>query len=218
MVAIILCLQRSTVDTPIAFVYNPLSNGEGCTFTQILESAGYEVTEYTNTGATVSKLKQIPKDVDIVVLRVHSSININQVWLFTGEAYSTDKHQIDQLVDNVHKARISQEDSYCFAVGSGFIEEHIPELDGADILVLGCDAAATDELATVFISKGASSYVSWSGPVTLEHTDRVFTTLLQLVLDGSSIEDAVETVSNMHGSDPNFHSTLVCFKQMKKAQ
>ena len=81
---------------------------------------------------------------------MHSSINHGKVWVFTGETYSEGKHALDQLVDKFHVARTHRGGELLFALGSSFFDEHLPELDGAIILVMGCDTAASDELAQVF--------------------------------------------------------------------
>lgn len=199
---------------PVADIYDPLSpENETSLFEGLIIEAGYDVTSYTNQDATVNSFKSIPSEASLIIMRVHSSINHGNVWVFTGEPYSNEKHSIDQLVDNVHRARTHPEGDYLFALGSGFFYDHVPELDGAQVLVLGCDAAASNDLADVFLERGASSYVSWDGPVSLEFTDEVFVKIVTLIVDGVGADSAVEIVITEYGRDPHFNSSLICIKQ-----
>jgi hypothetical protein len=199
---------------PVAIVFDPLSNeDEPDKITPLLTEAGYEVTSYRNMEATVDSFKTIPSETSLIVLRVHSSINHGKVWVFTGEPYSEKKHTIDQLVDKVHRARTHPESEYLFALGSTFFLDNLQEMDGAVVLVLGCDAAASEDLAGVFIEKGASVFISWDGPVSLEHTDMVFHEILEQIIAGVEPENAAEHAINKFGRDPHFKSGLVCIKQ-----
>ena len=98
-------------------------------------------------------------------------------------------------------------------MGSSFFERYLPEMDGVEVLVMGCDAAQSRELANVFLWKGASLYVSWDGPVSLEYTDLVFERILSHFTDGKTMEETVEMVSHELGEDPHFKSVLRCFKR-----
>ena len=98
-------------------------------------------------------------------------------------------------------------------MGSSFFERYLPEIDGVEVLVMGCDTAQSRELADVFLGKGASLYVSWDGPVSLEYTDLVFARILRYTADGKTMEEAVEAVSDELGADPHFKSMLRCLKQ-----
>ena len=199
---------------PVAIIYDPLSNEtELNPFAVLLSDAGYDVTCYVNSEASVNSFKTIPKEASLIILRVHSSINHGNVWVFTGEHYSNEKHSLDQLVDNVHRAKTNIEGDYYFAIGSGFFYDHIKELDEAQVLVLGCDAAASDDLAGVFLEKGASIFISWNGPVSLGHTDAVFIEIIKQIIAGIEAETAVKLALNQFGCDPYFNSSLICIKQ-----
>lgn len=199
---------------PVAIIYDPLSNeNELKPFEALLSDAGYDVTCYVNSYASVNSFKSIPKEASLIILRVHSSINQGNVGVFTGEHYSNEKHSLDQLVDNVLRAKTNQESDYYFALGSGFFYDYITELDGAQVLVLGCDATASDELAGVFLEKGASIFISWNGLVSLEHTDEVFIEIIKQIIAGVGAETAAKIALNQFGCDPYFKSSLICFKQ-----
>ena len=213
-IAVFIFSSVNNSSKPIAIVYDPLSSElEQTPFFEILTTAGYDVTTYTDDDATVNSFKSIPSEASLILLRVHSTINNGKVWVFTGEAYSNEKHSIDQLFNNVHKARTQPEGAYLFALGSGVFFDYIPELDGTEILVLGCDAAASDDMADVYLGKGASAFISWDGPVSLEHTDAIFGKILEQMTLGVSAETAAEIALDEIGCDPYFKSRLVCFKQ-----
>lgn len=78
---------------------------------------------------------------------------------------------------------------------------------------MGCDAAASNDLAEVFLEKGASSYTSWNGPVSLAHTDKVLHEIVSDFIDGMDIKTALKKAIEIHGVDPYFNSTLLCIKQ-----
>ncbi len=82
-------------------------------------------------------------------------------------------------MDTVRKAKTHPDGTYLFALNSGFFSDHVPELNSTHVLVLGCDAAASDDLANVFLEKGAFSFISWDGPVSLDHTDAVFVKIIE---------------------------------------
>ena len=46
-------------------------------------------------AVTVEHLRRIPKGYDLIILRVHSTVNEDMVWFFTGEEYSQDKYVLE---------------------------------------------------------------------------------------------------------------------------
>ena len=199
---------------PVAVIYDPLSGEHGSSpIGAILSNAGYDVTIYNDQDATVNSFKSLSEKTNLLVLRVHSSIHHGNIWVFTSEPYSNEKHSIDQLVDNVHKAKTHPDGTYLFALSSGFFSDYVPELNGTQVLVLGCDAAASDDLANVFLEKGASSFIGWDGPVSIDHTDAVFVKIIEQITLGASAETAAEIALGEYGCDPHFKSRLICIKQ-----
>ena len=178
----------------------------------VLDDPDYSVTHVIGGDVTVERLKMLD-ETDVLILRVHSSIKNDAVWVFTGERYDNNRYLVEQMTDEVHRARTSPEGEYLFAVGSSFFERYLSEMDGVEFLVMGCDAAQSRELADVFLGKGASLYVSWDGPVSLEYTDLVFSRILRYFLDGKTMEESVELVSGEMGADPHFQSLLRYYKQ-----
>ncbi len=179
---------------------------------KVLDGTGYSVTHVIGSDVTVDRMKRL-EGVDVLIMRVHSSVKDDAVWVFTGEMYDNNRYLVEQMTDEIHRARTSTEGNNLFAVGSSFFERYLPEIDGVQVLVMGCDSAQSRELADVFLGKGASLYVSWDGPVSLEYTDLVFTRILGHFTDRKTMDEAVEMVCHELGGDPHFKSVLRCFKQ-----
>jgi len=164
-------------------------------------------------AVTVEHLRRIPIGYDLIIFRVHSTVNDDMVWFFTGEEYSPDKFVLEQLVDEVHPARPSLGSKRLFAVGADFVNHFmVDRFQGSMILMMGCDGIRSTDLAEAFIDNGAELYVSWDGPVTLEHTDLAFSCLLRALMeDGMNPEKAVAYAMNTVGRDPDYNSSLSCF-------
>jgi len=161
-------------------------------------------------AVTVEHLRRIPAGYDLFILRVHSTVNEDMVWFFTGEEYSQDKYVLEQLADEVHPARPSLGSERLFAVGADFVNHFMKDrFRGSIILVMGCDGMKGTDLAQAFIDNGARVYVSWDGPVTLEHTDRAFRRLIvAMAEEGVEAEKAVNLVMKEVGRDPDYNSSI----------
>lgn len=130
---------------------------------EVLDETGYSVTHVIGNDVTVERLNGLD-DADVLILRVHSNIKDDAVWVFTGERYDNNRHLVEQMTIEVHRVRKSPKGECLFAVGSSFFERCLSGIDGVEGFVMGCDAAQSRELANVFLGKGASLYVSWVGP------------------------------------------------------
>lgn len=181
--------------------------------TELLTENGYKVTYYSGTEVTVQLLKNLPKNQDIYILRVHSTCINNRTWMFTGEQYQQESYQLMQLADLVHRARPSLTSAYYFAVSPELIKQYNPDsfTDGI-ILMMGCEGLATEDLAYAFCSEGASAYVSWDGNVCLEHTDQAYIALLDaLCTEKTSMSEAMNHVYSIVGADPVYRSMLIAY-------
>ena len=199
-------------------ILDPL-DGEGQGFTSsclgLFVSASYDVDVFRGENVSVSRIREISGDYRVVVLKVHSSVYHGRVWFFTGEVYSQGRYVLKQLVDEVHPARPTLGSEFLFAVGAEFVLHFLEDrFDGALIVVMGCDGLRYHDLAKAFLDAGASAYVSWDGPVSLEHTDEATLALLRaLVEDGVSLGDAVEHSMELVGPDPSYSSILCVFPE-----
>jgi len=178
----------------------------------LLEGRGYKVDSFMGEDVTVEWLRKMGS-YGVVVLRVHSTCNDGMVWLFTGERYSPDKYVLEQLADEVHKAKPSLEADYVFAVGSDFVRHFMKgRFRGTLVVLMGCDGLTGTDLAKAFVEEGASAYVSWDGPVSLEHTDEAFLCLLEaMTLQRLTLGEAVGYTNDLVGADPDYNSTIAFY-------
>jgi len=175
----------------------------------LLSARGYNVDSVTGSEATLEWLAEL-RHRDILVLRVHSTCNGGEVWFFTGEAYSPDRYVLEQVADEVHRARPSLGSKHVFAVGSGFVRRFMSgSLRGTLVLLMGCDGLRTQDLAAAFTECGASAYVSWDGPVTLAHTDLVFLRLVEALTERRmALGEAAAYAETAAGPEPEYNSTF----------
>ncbi len=180
---------------------------------QIFGQEGYIFDAVLGEDVTVERLRRLPAGYDLVILRVHSTVNGGMVWFFTGEQYSHDKYLLEQLADEVHPARPSVGSRHLFAVGADYVNHFMKDqFRGSTVLVMGCDSVASTDLAQAFIDNGAELYIGWDGPVSLEHTDQAFGCLLAAMVEGEmSAEAAAAYTVDTVGRDPDYNSTLSCF-------
>ena len=196
-------------------ILDPL-DGEDPGFTdsciELFESASFEVDVIRGANVSVSQIKKISGGYNIVVFRVHSSVYHGRVWFFTGEEYSQGRYVLEQLVDEVHPARPTLGSEFLFAVGAEFVLHFLKDrFDDVLIVVMGCDGLRSHDLAKAFLDAGASAYVSWDGPVSLEHTDEATLAMLRgLVAEGMYLGDAVRYSMELVGPDPSY-SSFLCF-------
>ena len=201
-----------TTNTKKALIIDPLSTGNTGLpeALKLLEDHGYKTTLIHGEDVTVDYLKNIKGRYQIVILRVHSTINNGMIWFFTGEPYKQDKYVLEQLADEVHRARPSTQERYLFAVGSDFVL-HFMETKFKDslIIVMGCDGIKTKDLAHAFTETGARCYISWDGPVSLSHTDKATLCLLDALLEQDmTIKEAIDYAQIQVGVDPTWGSKL----------
>jgi hypothetical protein len=112
-------------------------------------------------NVTIEHLRRFPKGYDLIVLRVHSTVNHEMVWFFTGEEYRHDKYVLEQLTDEVHSARPSLGSGRLFAIGADFVNHFMKDrFQDSTILVMGCDGIRSTDLAQAFIDNGAKLYIS----------------------------------------------------------
>jgi hypothetical protein len=196
-------------------ILDPL-DGEDIGFTksciELFESASFKVDVIKDHDVSVSQIKKISGEYRIVVFRVHSSVYHGRVWFFTGEEYSQGRYVLEQLVDEIHPARPTLGSEFLFAVGAEFVLHFLEgRFDETLIVVMGCDGLRSHDLAKAFLDAGASAYVSWDGPVSLEHTDKATLVMLKgLLTEEMCLRDAIVYSMELVGPDPSY-SSLLCF-------
>jgi hypothetical protein len=209
-----IALRRSDTRIKRAAIIDPLYTsdpGYHDEMASLLEGRGYKVDSFKGEEVTVEWLRKMGS-YRVVVLRVHSTCNDGMVWFFTGERYSPDKYVLEQLADEVHKAKPSLEAEYVFAVGSDFVRHFMDRFSGALVVLMGCDGLTGTDLAEAFMKEGASAYVSWDGPVSLKHTDEAFLCLLEaMTVQRLTLGEAVGYTNDLVGADPDYNSTIAFY-------
>jgi hypothetical protein len=189
---------------------------------KLLGEAGYAVDYIPGEQVTVDFYRGLPQhDYDLVLLRVHAGITTEvdtssgseteteYVSLFTGEPYSADKYGDEQL-NRLGQARYYEGADPLFGIGPRFIEESMQgEFDDTLIVMMGCDGLRSQRTAEAFLARGASAFVSWSQPVSADHTDTATKTLLEnLLVKGLETTEAVERTATEVGPDPIYQGEL----------
>ena len=195
-------------------IIDPLSRSDETGFTEqcrsLFLSEGYEVDITKGAEVTVDKLKQIPKDYETLILRVHSGLFDDSVWFFTSERYDATTHVLEQINGDLHIARTSPESDLVFAVGAQFIMKHFKNrLQDTLVILMGCNGLSTNDLGDSFLRCGARAYISWDGPITLEHTDKTSLLLIEKLLGGETIENAVHISCNTTKPENIYYSRLL---------
>jgi len=147
----------------------------------------------------VNTMRLCPGSSVLAVFRVHSGVFDNRTWLFTGEEYSESGHIMDQVKGLIHIARCSSTSELVFAVGPEFIREYWRNLDGCVMLLMGCESLDDTGLADEMVGRGASAVVGWRGPVSIDESDEATLMLLEALISGSSVGEAVELVGGELG-------------------
>jgi hypothetical protein len=211
--------QEAQRPQPTALIYDPLVDNPASTgFTEacsgLLVKAGFRVEIVSGGSTTVESIRN-PRQATLIIYRVHSSVFNNGVWFFTGEPYSNSAYVLEQLANEVHIGRTSQDANYTFAVGARFVQRYMKyRLRGAIVVLMGCDGLAEQDLAEAFIGAGAAAYVSWDGPVTLPHTDAATLSFVEgLAGLGMSIEDAIHYAEERVGPEVPYNSPMVFYPQ-----
>jgi len=98
-------------------LYTTLPNDE---FTRLLSEtlweAGFEVDVFQGSEVTVDFLKSVSNGYKLVILRMHSALHDDQLYLFTAEPYSVGKYTQEQQFQLVKEAYATEESQPVFAV------------------------------------------------------------------------------------------------------
>ncbi|MEM2876283.1 MAG: hypothetical protein QXL67_04975 [Candidatus Bathyarchaeia archaeon] len=184
--------------------------------TSLASSLGLKVYVHKDENITVGLYKKLPTfGYKLIILRVHAGVceklSYHPTFLFTSERYTTSKYIVEQLSDLIMSGVIDPENPVnpVFTVGPDFIESSEGSYNGATVILSSCLGLYNKHLAEAFLNKGAKVFISWDEKVSLRHTDEgVLLLLRRLLLDKMTVEEAVISVMNEVGSDPNFGGKL----------
>jgi len=189
----------------------------------ILEEGGLTWAYHKGEEVTVDFYRNLPSyGSSLIILRVHSATMETEkgtiLGLFTSERYSVEaakKYREDILDDRLVRAFFTEGDEEYFGIVPRFVEESMKgEFKNTIIIMMGCEGLGHEELtytdmAEAFVKKGAKVYISWDGPVGINHTDKATVQLLQsVILHKRTIKGAVTETMEIVGKDPNYNSTL----------
>lgn len=172
-----------------------------------LTDAGFKVDIFQGTQVTVDFLKKLPKGYKLIILRMHSALGSNNwLYFFTAEPYSVGKYTQEQQLELVKEAWTTDDSLHVFAVSWGFIKKCMTgKFNGTLVIAMGCDGTRDPLMIKEFLDQGAVGYISWNGPVSLEHSDEAILYLTKLLyVEKTPLKQAVEKISE----DPNFGCRL----------
>lgn len=192
--------------------------------TQELESYGFKVDIYQG-NITVDFYRNLPAhNYQLIVFRTHSGLigpssqepeTAIGTYLFTNEPYDLEKHQTEQLNDELAMAQVTEGSPVVFAIGPKFITNRmIGHFDNTVIIIAGCSCLhETDpSLAEAFVGKGASVYLAWDGSVGLDYVDNATIKLMQHLcateFDEMTVDQAVIQTYLDVGPDPEYNAVL----------
>jgi hypothetical protein len=200
-----------------------------------LEDAGFDVDLYTTEDITVDFFKNLPSmNYKFIIFRTHS-LEVpqlgNSTFLFTGEKYNIDKHILEQLSGQVHKAiplsdqsseekieeAMADPDTMYFTVGSKLIDElMIGEFPQSVIIIGGCESVRTPDLVKSLMLRGASVVVGWDRSIMSTENDRVMLALLEEILVNKiGMYDAIDSVMDEFGENLQYSSKLFYFQDKR---
>jgi hypothetical protein len=171
------------------------------------KKAGYDFEYYDSSNTTLDFFVNLPSYVDsILILRTHGAqlAATDPAAIVTSSDYSESQHVLDQLSGNLIGAEVNG--TVYFALAPGFISDsmcgHFP---GTVIMTMYCWGGQYwgpyDQMAAAFLGKGASAYIGWNNVVTVYHSDLVFESLVKLLLEGKTVENATQSTMTSIGQD-----------------
>jgi hypothetical protein len=181
--------------------------------TERLEEADFQVDVFQGTEVTVNFLKSMPNGYQLIILRMHSALHEDQLYLFTAEPYSIGKYTQEQQFQLVKEAYVTEETQHIFAVNWGFIKRCMTgKFNGTLVIAMGCDGTRDPTIIEEFMNQGAVGYISWNGPVLLSHSDTATLHLTAaLYSEKLPVEEAIEITNNQVGADPEHGAFLVYY-------
>jgi hypothetical protein len=197
-------------------LYVTLPNDEfTVSMTETLHEAGFEVDVFQGTEVTVDFLKTLPDGYKVVILRMHSALHDDQLYLFTAEPYSVGKYTQEQQFQIVKEAYTTEteETKPIFAVNWGFIKRCMTDkFNDTLVIAMGCDGTLDSLIIEEFMNQGAVGYISWDGPVLISHADAATLHLAKAIYsENLSAEEAVDLTNNQVGADPKYSSVFEYF-------
>ena len=185
--------------------------------TSLLEQAGYMVDYYPGEEVTVDFYRDLPaRGYEFLILRVHSSLTgrgvqaTDDASLYTTEPYDGSSYLDEQIARRLSIVSYYEGGPEYFGITPEFVRSSMEgKFDDTTIIMMGCDGLKSKVTAEALVQKGAASVISWTGPVSAEHTDAATERLLQyLLIDKLTTQEAVVRAMAEVGPDPSYGSVL----------
>lgn len=196
------------------------------TSTRTLELAGYKVDYVAGRDVTVDYYRNLPSHhYDMILLRVHSGLttitnadtgqvtHTQSVSLFSGQDFDRNLYRDEQDRGYLGRSRYlqdSQEVLGVFGIEPGFVQYSMKgSLNGALVVLMGCNGVDAPTMAEAFLAKGARGVVGWNNFVSAGFTDKVTLDLLHGIYDERlPLPDAVKQTRDTFGADPEYGGSL----------
>ena len=177
----------------------------------ILKNAGFSYTYHGGEEVTVDFYKKLPTyGYSLMILRVHSAVieyegnRTDLIGLFTSTPCNNitmSKYSFEINEGRLAQAQLLKEnDTYYFGITPLFVQSDsmIGNFKDTVIIMMGCEGLNRTTMADAFVHwKKAKVYISWTGPVTVSHTDDATIRLLQSLLQqNQTIKAAVDGISH----------------------
>ena len=202
--------------------------------TGILKEAGFNVDYYPGEEVTVEFYRNLPNyDYDLIIVRTHSAmLNPNKykkldsasnfpkesyLCIFTNEPVNekkVEKYYFDvvnkRLIGSFYKKGDEMKGDLYFGISPCFVTLSMRwKFDDTIIIMTGCDGLKKERMAKAYIQKGCKVYISFSGLVSADYTDKTTIYLLQhLLLEKLPVKEAVGETMREVGPDPTYKSVL----------
>jgi hypothetical protein len=185
----------------------------------ILKEGGYEVDYFAGEWVTVDFYRDLPKrDYDLLIMRTHAGRwetggrQTDVADLFTSELYSPERYVEEQRDGRLRIAVYDAESPEYFSVTADFVRASMGGLDGATVILMGCDVLAGEALASAFVAAGAGAVVGWNETVSADHTDLATLSFLRHHLaEALPVDEAVSAAMDEVGRDPVYHASLLAY-------
>lgn len=172
----------------------------------MLRESGYQVDVYNADDITVDMMGRILcSDYDIVIMRIHGGRtfstegkDLGLVSFFTSEPYTPDKYQELQARGLVGKGKpVYNPENEVFVVTPLFVDSlecgSAPKL----LIVASCYSMYGTSMAEAVIDHGVEAYIGWNGLVDAASNDKALEIVVQDLLNGGTISEAVLSTYNL---------------------
>jgi hypothetical protein len=193
---------------------------------KVLADAGYEVHYAPGEQVTVDFYREMGgRHYDLIILRAHvarlgdratKELGDDAI-IFTSEPYTETKYVKDQRAGHLAFAHTYAGGDFYFGVVPEFIRSAMRGgLDGATLVIMGCDGLRSEAAASAFVERGARAVIGWEGPVSASHTDAAIEELVpHLIAKRETLGEALAGTMAEVGPDPAYGTSLRLYPEQE---